>query len=252
MNRKKIQRFLAAMLLLALSFGITSCSKAENNMKSNFSIQSEVTKESTDYLEINLDVPVVSGSESADVINDKISENIATARTQVEEAAAGMLKGEGGQGKAGLGSSFDYSQSGDMVSLWIRMNNYTGGAHGLYWLDTYTFNTATNEIYDFENIFQEGKDYITVINNEIISQINENPEAYFPSAIETVKSYGGALPFYINGNKIVVYFTLYDIAPYAAGIPYFDFEAEELKGLLKPEIYNAIKDSQPIEEGHRY
>jgi len=235
--------FTAVILVLTLAAGMTGCKKPDTT--EGFSIESDITKESLDYLEINLDIPVVSGFEAAAEINSTINERIAEARVEVEDAAE-IMKNEGSQMKAGLGSSFLYSKSGPILSIWIMMDNYTGGAHGLYWLETYTFNTKTNEIYDFSDLFNEGSDYITVINNKLISEINKTPENYFPTAAETIVSRNGDLSYFINGDKIVVFFSLYDIAPYAAGIRYFEFDADEINYLLKPEIYEAIKDSAPI------
>lgn len=236
--------FTAAILL----FGITGCAKADTNSKESFSVAHETTAESDEYLEINLDLPALSGFETAPEINKMIAKSMDAAKKEVEEAAESMKEAGGGAAKAGLGSSFQYSQSGDIVSLWIMWSNYTGGAHGLYWIEPYTFNISTNEIYQFQSLFQKGKD-LSMITDKILSEITESQDYYFPEAKETVKNYKGGYPFYINGNKITVFFSLYEIAPYAAGIRYFEFDAEELKELLKPEIYNAIKDTEPVETG---
>lgn len=45
----------------------------------------------------------------------------------------------------------------------------------------------------------------------------------------------------------MVFFSLYDITAYAGGIQYFDMDAEELKELLKPEIYEAMKGAVAID-----
>ena len=243
--KRKLYQFIATLFLLVLILGMVGCSEVDQDVGNTFTIESQVTKESLDHLEINLDLPMVSGFGAADMINREINDSVVAAKVEVEDAAA-IMKADGSQLSAGLGSSFQYSQSGDIVSIWIMMDNYTGGAHGLYWLETYTFNTATNEIYALGSIFQDGKNYTSVMNDKFVSVINEAPDNYFPSAVETVLSYNGDLPFYINGNTIVVYFSLYEITPYAAGIQYFEFDAEELKDLLKPEIFNAIKDTEPV------
>ena len=41
--------------------------------------------------------------------------------------------------------------------------------------------------------------------------------------------------FYIQDDNIVVYFDLYDIAPYAAGIPEFIINVNKIDHILKPE-----------------
>lgn len=64
---------------------------------------------------------------------------------------------------------------------------------------------------------------------------------------ESVKNYKNEFEFYINGDQLVVFFSLYDITAYAGGIQYFDMDAEELKELLKPEIYEAMKGAVAID-----
>lgn len=243
--KKIFNIFVIVLFIITLSIGFAGCVKKESKAEKSFSIQHELSRESDDYLEINLDLPVVSGFEAAAKLNEEISTSVAAAKSEVKDAAD-ALKAEGSQAIAGLGSNFLYSKNGDIVSIWIMMNNYTGGAHGLYWLNTYTFNTKTNEIYTFDNLFKEGEDYTTVIRNKIISEIKKAPDYYFPGAVDTIASYSGEFPFFINGNKIIVYFGLYDISPYAVGIRYFEFDADEINYLLKPEIYEIIKDATPI------
>lgn len=98
-----------------------------------------------DFLEIDLSIPVLSGFDSAETINKEIAESIAAARAEVEDAAS-MMEPFQSQLKAGLHTNCLYSKNGDLVSLWMMFDNYTGGAHGLYWIEPYTFNTATGEI----------------------------------------------------------------------------------------------------------
>lgn len=149
--------------------------------------------------------------------------------------------------KAGLHSNYLHSKNGDLVSLWMMVDNYTGGAHGLYWIEPYTFNILLGERYDFIGLFREGNASAALVTDQILNTITKNPELYFESAEESVKNYKNEYPFYINGNQLVVFFSLYDIAPYAGGIQFFDFDAEELKDILKPEIYEAMKDATQVD-----
>ena len=47
--------------------------------------------------------------------------------------------------------------------------------------------------------------------------------------------------FYIQDDNIVVYFDLYDIAPYAAGIPEFIINVNKIDHILKPEYKEIFK-----------
>lgn len=234
------------ILILLLLITLAGCGDQGKPVSSSFAIEGQSTEESTEFLEIDLSVPVLSGFDSAETINKEIAESITAARAEVEDAASQMESYQSQQ-KAGLHTNYLYSKNGDLVSLWMMLDNYTGGAHGLYWIEPYTFNIATGEIYNFSGLFQEGNASASLVTDKIINKIKENPELYFESAVETVKNYLNEFQFYINGDQLVVFFSLYDITAYAGGIQYFDMDAEELKDLLKPEVYEAMKDAVAID-----
>lgn len=234
--------FLVLLLLLIL----TGCGGNEKPVSSSFAIENQTIQESAESLEIDLNIPILSGFDSAGAINDEIAAGIAAARAEVEDAAA-LMGADQSHLKAGLHSGYLYSKNGDLVSLWMMVDNYTGGAHGMYWIEPYTFRVTDSERYDFIGLFREGNASAAFVTDQILNRIRENPELYFESAEETVKNYENQYSFYINGNQLVVMFSLYDIAPYAAGIQFFDFDAEELKDILKPEIYEAMKNAEQVD-----
>ncbi len=246
MKRNRSDRYIGILLIFLMLIGFSGCVENDKPVATSFSIEGQSTEKSTDFLELDLSVPVLSGFDAAETINNQIEESISRAKAEVEEAASMME--EGGSGfKAGLHTNYLYSKSGDLVSIWLMMDNYLGGAHGLYWVEPYTFNTSTNEIYQFPDLFREGNASAAQVTERILDQINKRPEYYFSSATETIKTYQNDYQFYINGNHLVVFFPLYDIAPYAGGIQYFDFSAEELKSILKPAIYEAMKSAVPVD-----
>ncbi len=211
-----------------------------------FSVESSYIQESGDHISINAEYPVLKGFHEADQLNSLIKDKVETAAEEVRSAASEM---EGREGfSASLNSSYQYFCNDDIASLWISFDNYTGGAHGLYWLDSYTLNTCTGTVYTFPELFRDEKAGVDYVTGRIIKDIEKPQDGYFETAADTVSGYEGNFNFLINGDDIVVYFPLYDIAPYVAGIQHFDFSSEELEGLLKPEIANAImgQESLPI------
>jgi len=70
------------------------------------------------------------------------------------------------------------------------------------------------------NILKEKKDYVDFINQEIKRQMELNPQEYF-TEWSVFQSISEEQPFYLIEDGIVVYFGLYEIAPYASGIKYF-------------------------------
>lgn len=227
--------------------GLWGCGEpGETDRGGTFNVESAYIQESGDHLDINAEYPVVSGFPGAEQLNSEIKEKVDTAAQEVRDAALELENREGFS--ATLNSNYQYFANGDMASIWISYDNYTGGAHGMYWLDSYTLNVDTGGIYSFPELFQQDSGGVEYVTASILKDIGSSGGDYFDSAAETVVAYEGNYNFLINGDALVVYFPLYDIAPYVAGIQHFDFTAEDLIGLLKPEIYDAIRaqESFPI------
>lgn len=239
-------RIISLIFVALILYSFAGCVDRGQPVSASFFIKDEVTEESTDSMELDLKVPVLSGFDAAEKINKEINNSVTAAKAEVKDAASLMGK-DGSRLKAGLYISYLYSKSDDLVSVVVMMENYLGGAHGLYWIEPYIFNPSTSEIYNFSDLFRDGNASAELVTEKILNKIKENPELYFTSAVETVKNYHNNYQFYVNGNKLVVTFPLYDIAPYAGGIQFFDFDAEELKDILKPEIYEAIKSAKPVD-----
>ena len=100
----------------------------------------------------------------------------------------------------------------------------------------------TGEFLILENLFKENIDYKTVINEEIRIQIEELIKSDKQNkGIYEFKSIGDKQKFYIQDDNLVVYFDLYEIAPYAAGIPEFIINVNKIDHILKPEYKEIFK-----------
>jgi len=108
-----------------------------------------------------------------------------------------------------------------ILSLTVDMYQYTGGAHGFTTRKAYNYNLETGAQITYKDIFGQKIDYASVIVNEVVSQIQARPEDFFPDAVETVKTFTDEQPFYLTNDGIVMYYGLYEIAPYASGIQEF-------------------------------
>ena len=100
---------------------------------------------------------------------------------------------------------------------------FTGGAHGMTYLDDYNYNLLTGDRLILKDMFKSGVNYDEIINNFIASEINNNPE---------IKGISENQPFYIDEDGIVIYFGLYEIAPYYVGIPKFKLKFDEFSQYL--------------------
>lgn len=243
MKSHKILFFI--IILLFVTGGLWGCKSNISLPKENtFSVESSYLQESGEHLSINAEYPVLKGFPGADVLNSEIKGKVLAAAEEVGNAADEMENRDGFS--ATLNSSYGYFNNDDLSSLWMLWDNYTGGAHGLYWIDSYNLNTSTGDIYFFPDIFQDAEMGIEYITARILKEVQDPEKGFFDSASETVKNYHGNYNFIINGDQLIVYFPLYDIAPYVAGIQHFDFTARELESMLKPEISQTMLD-QPVQ-----
>jgi len=109
--------------------------------------------------------------------------------------------------------------SKEILSFSIVYYSYTLGAHGFTERVSYNFDLESGEKIEIGNLF-EGYDYKKFIDEEIKKQIAIEKELYFNNG-EDFQSIKEDQTFYIQYDGIVIYFALYEIAPYANGIRYF-------------------------------
>lgn len=225
--------------------GFSGCNDGASGSKADtFSVESSYIQESDEHLSINAEYPILKGFPGADQLNAEIKEKAEKAASEVRDAALELENREGFS--AFLNSNYQYFHNKNIASLWINWDNYTGGAHGLYWMDSYTLNTDAGKLYTFPELFREGSDGLEYVTNKILEEIAEG-EYFFETAANTVIDYDGNYSFLINGDELIVYFQLYEIAPYVAGMQSFSFSENELESFLKPEIANAMEGQDPVD-----
>jgi|LSQX01.3.fsa_nt_gb hypothetical protein len=108
-----------------------------------------------------------------------------------------------------------------ILSLYFDRYEYTGGAHGNTIRTSQTWNLDKGQMIKLSEIFECLFDYKNYIINEVIKQIEKNPDLYFDNYEELVKQTFDPNSFYCTPKGVVVYFQQYDIAPYASGIREF-------------------------------
>ncbi|HZK02427.1 MAG TPA: DUF4163 domain-containing protein, partial [Anaerovoracaceae bacterium] len=151
--RNSILLMITASMILA--FSCACGNESGNSGKGSFSVESAFIQESGNHLMINAEYPVVKGVAGVEDLNTEIKESVENAAEEVRSAA---LELEGREGfTASLNSDYQYFNNKNIASIWINFDNYTGGAHGLYWIDSYTLNTDTGQIYTFPMLFIEDK-----------------------------------------------------------------------------------------------
>ena len=224
--------FLLALVFLIVivisSFIYTSVIAQENKViTQEIAISDIVIREDYEALEVDITIPVIQGLEDKQIeeeINQTIQEDILNFRYRIQTESEEYLqeaKREGWEIRKYIATAYYivHYQTKDLLSLSVFYYCYTGGAHGCTIQEAYNLNLVNGEEISLQEILREKKDYVKVINQEIKRQIQLNPEAYFDDAI--FHSISEEQPFYIIEDGIVIYFGLYEIAPYSSGIRYF-------------------------------
>ena len=187
-----------------------------------------VIKEDHEALKVDMVFPLVQGIKDKQVeekINQTIQKDVLNFKEMWQVESEKYLQGAKEEGwEIRKYEAFSYYivhyQKDDLLSLSVFYYHYTLGAHGHTLQRAYNFNLVNGEEILLSDILKEKKDYVDIVNREIKRQIELNPQKYFTewSAFQSISE---EQPFYLIEGGIVVYFGLYEIAPYASGIRYF-------------------------------
>ncbi|HBI93550.1 MAG TPA: DUF3298/DUF4163 domain-containing protein [Terrisporobacter glycolicus] len=121
----------------------------------------------------------------------------------------------------------------NLVSIPILTYEFTGGAHGMSVLKSFNYNLKSGEELKLKSIFKDNVNYKSIINTYIKKEIKKNNDLYFTGK-EGFKGIDDDQGFYLENDKLVIYFQLYEIAPYYVGIPKFKIPLNKIEGKLNP------------------
>jgi hypothetical protein len=135
----------------------------------------------------------------------------------------------------------EYSYTGDFSIEFFKKNllvleldgyeYYFGAAHGMPTKTYPHIDLITGKFYELKDLFKTDSNYVKVISDIIGEQIKNNEEySYvFPDAYKGISA---NQPFYVSEKYLYIYFTPYEIAPYAAGFPTFKIPYSEIMNII--------------------
>lgn len=132
--------------------------------------------------------------------------------------------------------------SDNMLSILLNYYKYSGGAHGYYEYKSYNIDMRNGKFLELKDMFKSNSDYKKVIDNEIRRQIEAKAKS--DPQYEGIYQFEGIKDnqkFYIQDDNLMIYFDLYEIAPYAAGIPEFPINISTINHILKDEYIGFFK-----------
>jgi len=115
-----------------------------------------------------------------------------------------------------------------ILSLSLINYAFAGGAHGMTYIKSLTFNINTGKVYKLSSLFNRGSDYVGRLSEIIRRQIEER-ELPLINEFEMIKP---EQDYYIADKALVIYFQLYDLTPYAYGFPYFPISVYEIQDII--------------------
>ncbi|MBC8079206.1 MAG: WG repeat-containing protein [Gorillibacterium sp.] len=135
----------------------------------------------------------------------------------------------------------DYSYTGDFSVVFfqkqllvLEMNGYRfpfGAAHGMPSRTHAKLDLVTGQFYELKDLFKPGSSYVLVLSEIVAKKIKNDPEYSYvwPDDYKGIKP---EQPFYVTGDSLYLYFTPYEIAPYAAGFPTFRIPFGQIREII--------------------
>lgn len=212
--------------------------KYNDTYKKELKIIEQVIRERTKYYELQLSFPQVNyyDQEVELKINKTIQEDIQRFASNIRDEARKFYQLTGIlpiplRPFEGVTTFVIHLISPTVLSMTIDYYQFKGGAHGYTKRQAYNYNLLTGERVYLKDLFEKGYDNKAVINDAIRDSINEHPEEYYQGkdgfiTIDPNQS------FYLEPDNLVIYFDLYQIAPYVKGIPEFRIPYETFNNHL--------------------
>lgn len=115
--------------------------------------------------------------------------------------------------------------------LSLTQTNYVyryQAAHGMTVVKSLTFDMAKQRAYTLHELFKEGSDYIARLSALVAERIKER-DIY---VLEPFSAISPDQEFYIADKTLVLYYQLYELAPYVYGIVYFPISIYEISDII--------------------
>ncbi len=208
-------------------------------------IDTQTITEDGEYINsvINIPIIIIDDKNFEKDLNREITESIMSFYNEAKEQAKSYYKDiPKPHDKFVANVDFDIKKNSDgILSILIKYYQYSGGAHGEYIHVAYNIDTRNNTFISLNDLFKPDVNYEGVISDEINKQINRIEEEEDIKGVYQFKGIKEEEKFYIQDDNLVIYFDLYEIAPYPAGIPSFPVNISIIDHILKEEYTDVFK-----------
>ena len=127
-----------------------------------------------------------------------------------------------------------YKANKEVISIVLEEAEYSGGAHGSDTFTALNYDVTNQKILNFDALFKENyKDKLKErVQEKIEELINEEDYAIFQDYSTYFDENFKSENFYLDGNKLVIIYNQYDIAPYSEGTILVELDFNEIKDIL--------------------
>lgn len=197
-------------------------------VENKIEVSEQVIKNDYKYLKEDIKIPQLKSDlfkERADLINSNIKNDILPKVADAEKTAKEYFDNTGNV----VIPTFPFEiisnyivnlNNTKLISIYNDYYEYLGGAHGNTIRTSYTVDKQNVRLLILQDLFTKDSNYKDIINKEIVRQINLEPDIYFNSG-KDFKGIKDNQDYYLNGENLIIYYQLYEIAPYVAGIREF-------------------------------
>ena len=254
MNKKHWQILILSLIAIVLVgvYLYTYKNEAPEDSATSNATQTQATsraQEETDAYSLNVQYPTFDESLSgAKLANETIKQNLNLRIAQFKKDADETAKAPTDLPKD-IKSTLDGSASVEyetdrFVSMYFGAEWYMrGAAHGTHTIDTYIFDKKLGKVVDITDLFISGSGYLQFLSTyakaDLIAQSKEGDlgltfnEQMLNAGTEGIfDNFRLMLP---TKDGLVVYFTEYQVAPYAAGSQQVVVPYDKLKPYINPD-----------------
>ncbi|MBP3930956.1 MAG: DUF3298 and DUF4163 domain-containing protein [Peptostreptococcaceae bacterium] len=231
---------------------LTYYSYKQVNVNDIFTIEEKTDNENTELFKADIKYPYLkiknnynkkddTQSKIIENINSVIIDTVTTAKDKIKKDSEEYKKSYEADSNKNNTIKYQYEavynykttyNKNNILSIPLTMYEFTGGAHGLTNIKSFNYDLVTGKELKLEDLFKANSNYKEFINKHIEEEIVKQPEIYFQGQ-DGFSSIKDNQDFYISDEGIVIYFSLYDIAPYSSGIPMFTITWDEIIDYLE-------------------
>ncbi len=193
----------------------------------NLNVISVPYEEIDETVEIELDIPVIIGMKDKDIqnqYNDMLRENLIDFAREIEQKAKEFYKDANDKNwpfrRYIALADYEIYNKDRIFSIVINYYQYTGGAHGITTRESYNIDLETGKNLSLAEFISLTSINMEQINNKIAEKIRQEPGNYFTDNLG-FQYISNTDDYFVMGNNLFVFFQLYEIAPYVAGMPKF-------------------------------